>query len=68
MPEGFLFDTVTCSRWRRGDRMLEQRLIPDEHRTGCAPSLAKTKPRRQNVINTRGPESEVGPRFVGPIP
>ena len=26
MPEGFLFDTVTCSRWRRGDRMLRQRV------------------------------------------
>ena len=27
MPEGFLFDTVTCSRWRRGDRMLRQRVV-----------------------------------------
>ena len=26
MPEGFLFDTVTCSRWRRGDRVLRQRV------------------------------------------
>src|SRR6266511_2931285 len=26
MPEGFLFDTVTCSRWRRGDRMLRRRI------------------------------------------
>jgi predicted nucleic acid-binding protein len=26
MPEGFLFDTVTCSRWRRGDRMLRCRI------------------------------------------
>jgi predicted nucleic acid-binding protein len=26
MPDGFLFDTVTCSRWRRGDRVLRQRV------------------------------------------
>jgi len=26
MPEGFLFDTVTCSRWRRGDRILRRRI------------------------------------------
>src|SRR5215510_6297804 len=26
MPEGFLFDTVTCSRWRRGDRLLRRRI------------------------------------------
>jgi tRNA(fMet)-specific endonuclease VapC len=26
MPEGFLFDTVTCSRWRRGDRVLRERV------------------------------------------
>jgi predicted nucleic acid-binding protein len=26
MPEGFLFDTVTRSRWRRGDRVLRQRV------------------------------------------
>ena len=26
MPEGFLFDTVACSRWRRGDRVLRQRV------------------------------------------
>jgi predicted nucleic acid-binding protein len=26
MPEGFLFDTVTCSRWRRGDRVLRQKV------------------------------------------
>jgi predicted nucleic acid-binding protein len=26
MPEGFLFDTVTCSRWRRGDRVLRRRI------------------------------------------
>jgi predicted nucleic acid-binding protein len=26
MPEGFLFDTVACSRWRRGDRMLRRRI------------------------------------------
>jgi predicted nucleic acid-binding protein len=26
MSEGFLFDTVTCSRWRRGDRILRRRI------------------------------------------
>jgi predicted nucleic acid-binding protein len=26
MPDGFLFDTVTCSRWRRGDIVLRQRV------------------------------------------
>jgi tRNA(fMet)-specific endonuclease VapC len=26
MPEGFLFDTVICSRWRRGDRILRRRI------------------------------------------
>ena len=26
MPEGFLFDAVACSRWRRGDRMLRRRI------------------------------------------
>lgn len=26
MPEGFLFDTVTCRRWRRGDRILRRRV------------------------------------------
>ncbi|WP_089945946.1 type II toxin-antitoxin system VapC family toxin [Candidatus Entotheonella palauensis] len=26
MPESFLFDTVACSRWRRGDRGLRQKV------------------------------------------
>jgi predicted nucleic acid-binding protein len=26
VPEGFRFDTATCSRWRRGDRALRWRI------------------------------------------
>jgi tRNA(fMet)-specific endonuclease VapC len=32
MSEGYLFDTVTCSRWRRGDQVLRTRVaaLPPE--------------------------------------
>jgi len=26
MPEGYLFDTVTCSRWRQGDAVLRRKV------------------------------------------